>query len=185
MSAIYIFTRDLRLEDNLALIDALKNNSYVLPIFVFTPEQITDKNTYKSNNCVQFMIECLEELDESLKKVGSRLFYFYGDTVDMINKIIKNSDKYEFNSIYISKDYTFYAKKRESELEKFCKKNNLQFNSIENHMLTGVDVVKKDNGEFYKKFTPYYRAAQKFDINKPIKNTKKIIYQNLTSFHLN
>lgn len=173
MAAIYIFTRDLRLEDNLALIDALKNNSNVLPIFVFTPEQITDKNTYKSNNCVQFMIECLDELDSNLKKVGSRLFYFYGDTFDIIKKIIKNSDKYDFKSIYISKDYTFFAKKRESDLEKFCKKNDLQFNSIENHMLTGIDVVKKDNGEFYRKFTPYYRVAQRFKVQLPMKNTKK------------
>jgi len=173
MAAIYIFTRDLRLEDNLALIESLKNSSMVLPIFVFTPQQITDENSYKSNNCVQFMIECLDELDETLRKIGSRLFYFYGDTVDVINKIQKSSDKYDFKSVYISKDYTFFAKKRESDLEKFCKKNDLQFNSIENHMLTGVNVVKKDNGEFYRKFTPYYRAAQRFKVNNPIKNTKK------------
>ena len=147
MDAIYIFTRDLRLEDNLALIEALKNSSHVLPIFIFTPQQISNENTYKSNNCVQFMIECLDELDETLKKVGSRLFYFYGDTTDIINKIIKKSDKYDFKSVYISKDYTFFAKKRESDLAKFCKKNDLQFNCIENHMLTGIDVVKKDNGD--------------------------------------
>jgi deoxyribodipyrimidine photo-lyase len=40
-------------------------------------------------------------------------------------------------------------------------------------MLTGIDVVKKDNGEFYKKFTPYYRAAQRFKVNTPVKNTNK------------
>ena len=130
MSAIYIFTRDLRLEDNLTLIEALKNNTHVLPIFIFNPEQISDKNTYRSNNCIQFMIECLDELDLSLKKVGSRLFYFYGDTVDIINKIQKNSDKYDFKSIYISQDYTSFAKKRESDIEKFCKKNDLNFNLI-------------------------------------------------------
>lgn len=177
MAAIYIFTRDLRIEDNLALINALKNNLYVLPIFIFNPDQITDKNSYKSNNCVQFMIECLEDLDDNLRKLGSRLFYFYGDFIDILHKIIKTSEKtsekYNFNSIYISKDYTFFAKKRESDLEKFCKKNNFFFNSIENHMLLGVDIVKKDNGEFYKKFTPYYNAALKFKIQKPIKNTKK------------
>jgi deoxyribodipyrimidine photo-lyase len=173
MSAIYIFTRDLRLEDNLTLFDALKNNVNVLPIFVFNPIQITEKNTYKSNNCVQFMIECLNELDSDLRKLGSRLFYFYGDTVDVIEKIIKNSDKYEFKSLYISKDYTFFAKKRESDLEKFCKKNDLSLFVIENHMLLGVDIVKKDNGEFYRKFTPYYRAALKYKVEKPTKTTKK------------
>jgi len=96
-TSIFIFTRDLRLNDNLPLIEALKENKYVLPIFIFNPNQITDKNTYKSNNSVQFMIECLEELDKELKQKGSRLFFFYGETYDVLKKIIKQSDKYEIN----------------------------------------------------------------------------------------
>jgi deoxyribodipyrimidine photo-lyase len=172
-TAIFIFTRDLRLEDNIPLIEALKTNTYVLPIFVFNPVQITDKNSYKSNNSVQFMIECLDELDETLKKKGSRLFYFYGDTSDIVKKIIKKSDKYEISSVYISQDYTFFAKKREKDLAKVCKELEINLNVIENHMLTGVDKVKKDNGEYYKKFTPYYRVALKLDINEPLKNSYK------------
>ena len=112
---IFIFTRDLRLEDNIPLIQALKDNDYVLPIFVFNPEQITDDNSYKSNNCVQFMIECLDDLDKTLRKKNSKLFYFYGDTSDIVKKIIKKSDKYEFKSVYISQDYSFFAKKREKD----------------------------------------------------------------------
>ena len=100
-TAIYIFTRDLRLEDNIPLIQALKDNVHVLPIFIFNPKQITDENSYKSDNCVQFMIECLEDLDNELKSNGSRLFYFYGDNYDVLKKIVNKSDKYEINSIYI------------------------------------------------------------------------------------
>jgi len=112
MTSLFIFTRDLRLEDNNGLIRALKNSTNVLPVFIFDANQITDKNTYKSNNCVQFMIECLDELDEELKNKGSRLFYFYGNDYEtIVNKIINNSDKYEIKSIYISMDYTPFAKK--------------------------------------------------------------------------
>jgi len=169
---IFIFTRDLRLEDNIPLIQALKDNNYVLPIFIFNPEQITDDNSYKSNNCVQFMIECLDDLDNTLKKKKSRLFYFYGDTSDIIKKIIKKSDKYEFKSVYISQDYSFFAKKREKDLQKICRELNINLFIIENHMLTGVDKVKKDNGEYYKKFTPYYNNAKNIEKLKPVKNTK-------------
>jgi deoxyribodipyrimidine photo-lyase len=172
-TAIFIFTRDLRLADNLPLIDALKNHTNVLPIFIFNPNQITDDNTYKSNNSVQFMIECLEELDKNLKNKGSRLFYFYGYPDEIIKKIIKKSDKYEISSVYISQDYTFFAKKREKDILKVCKELEIEFICMENHMLTGVDKVKKDNGEYYKKFTPYYRTALKLDIDEPIKNKYK------------
>ena len=38
--SLFLFRRDLRLEDNTGLIFALKNSSSVIPAFIFTPEQI-------------------------------------------------------------------------------------------------------------------------------------------------
>jgi len=36
--------------------------------FIFTPEQIdASKNNYKNDNCVQFMIESLKDLDKQLE----------------------------------------------------------------------------------------------------------------------
>jgi deoxyribodipyrimidine photo-lyase len=70
--SIFIFRRDYRLHDNIGLIEALKKSTSVIPIFIFTPEQVTN-NPYKSDNAVQFMIESLEELDEELKKKKSDL----------------------------------------------------------------------------------------------------------------
>lgn len=181
-TSIFIFTRDLRLNDNLPLIEALKENKYVLPIFIFNPNQITEKNTYKSNNSVQFMIECLEELDKELKQKGSRLFFFYGETYDVLKKIIKQSDKYEINSIYISMDYTPFAKKREKDIQSLCKEEEIDCFVIENHMLTGFDKVKKNDGTFYKKFTPYHNVAIKIHIAEPIKNIYKNYIKKSYSF---
>ena len=65
---IFIFRRDLRLVDNIGLIKALKTCKHIYPIFIFTPEQITNKNEFKSNNAIQFMIESLKDLDNELKK---------------------------------------------------------------------------------------------------------------------
>jgi deoxyribodipyrimidine photo-lyase len=174
MSSLFIFTRDLRLEDNTGLIEALKNSEKVLPVFIFDSNQITDNNSYKSSNCVQFMIECLDSLNDLLEEKGSRLFYFYStDYESTIKKIIKNSDKYEIKSIYISKDYTPFAKKREKILTKICKDEELELFVVEDHMLTGFDKVKKDDDTYYVKFTPYYRRALKVDIEKPKSNKYK------------
>jgi deoxyribodipyrimidine photo-lyase len=120
------------------------------------------------------MIECLDNLNESLEEKGSRLFYFSStDYESTIRKIIKNSDKYEIKSIYITKDYTPFAKKREHILEKICKDEELELFVVEDHMLTGFDKVKKDDGSYYVKFTPYYRRALKVDIEKPKSNKYK------------
>jgi deoxyribodipyrimidine photolyase len=65
---IFIFNRGLRLTDNTTLIHQIKEKGSVVPIFIFTPEQIEPKkNDYFSNNSVQFMIESLHELSDEIK----------------------------------------------------------------------------------------------------------------------
>jgi deoxyribodipyrimidine photo-lyase len=170
-TGIFIFTRDLRLNDNTTLLKALSECKEILPIFIFNPDQITDKNKYKSNNSIQFMIESLNELNKELLEKSSRLFYFYGQPDEIINKICKEDKSIE--SIYINKDYTQFAKKRESLLSTICKKLNLNFTSLEDYMLTGVDSVLKSDNKPYLKFTPYYRVASKISVREPINNKYK------------
>ena len=86
--SIFIFRRDYRLDDNTALIHALKNSKLVIPIFIFTPEQLIN-NPYKSNNCVQFMIESLIELNNMLKEKGTKLYMFFGKPYQVIDMLIK------------------------------------------------------------------------------------------------
>ena len=63
MNSLFIFRLDLRLQDNIGLIECLKNSKKVYICFIFDPKQIDKrKNSYFSDNCVQFMIESLKEL---------------------------------------------------------------------------------------------------------------------------
>lgn len=43
-----IFTRDLRRDDNLALLKALSESKEVLPIFIFTPTQTKNNSRFSS-----------------------------------------------------------------------------------------------------------------------------------------
>lgn len=171
--SVFIFTRDLRLYDNLPLINALKNSNYVIPIFILNPNQLDDKiNKYKSNNAVQFMCETLSELNTELNDKGSRLFYFVGDYLTVLKTLI---EKYKYkkeciDAVYISKDYTKFATKRENDINKLCNDLGVDFIIEENHMLTGIDKVLKSDGTPYVKFTPYYTVAKKLKVQSPIDN---------------
>lgn len=168
--SIYVFTRDLRLYDNYTLNKASKESKHVIPIFVFNDVQVDkQKNSFKSDNCVQFMCETLDELNDEIKKHGSKLYFFKGDTENIINKIIKEK---EIDAIFISEDYTPFAKKRQNQIQDICSKNGIEFNCIENHMLTDKTAGLKDDGNPYVKFTPYHRHAKKKKIN-PIETVKK------------
>ena len=83
---LFIFRRDLRLKDNKGLKFCIENYDNIIPIFIFTPEQISYKNKYKSDNAIQFMIESLKELDSELKKNKSKLHLYHGKNITVLKK---------------------------------------------------------------------------------------------------
>lgn len=78
-TCLFIFRRDFRLVDNAGLRRALLTYDHVIPIFIFTPEQIEkDQNYFYNAKAIKFMLECLFELDCDLEKHNARLHWFYG-----------------------------------------------------------------------------------------------------------
>jgi len=89
--SVLIFRRDLRLDDNTGLLEALKSSTKIFPCFIFDSVQIDpNKNSYFSNNCVQFMIESLRDLNAQFGQYDSRLFLFHGSIEDTVTHIIEN-----------------------------------------------------------------------------------------------
>jgi len=164
MISLFIFRRDLRLVDNIALIECYKESSKIIPIFIFTPEQIT-KNEYFSSNAFQFMLESLDELDKELKsKYNSQLHYFYGDNIKILNNIMK---KDHFDAIFFNKDYTPYARDRDAKIESFCKDNNKKCYLHEDYLLLPIGHFLKKDGKAYEKYTPFKNNAKKLKVMKP------------------
>jgi deoxyribodipyrimidine photo-lyase len=72
--SLFLFRRDLRLEDNTGLIFALESSEIVIPAFIFTKEQI-ENNPFRSDHCLKFMIESLKDLENQLKAKDGKLFF--------------------------------------------------------------------------------------------------------------
>nr|QDY52295.1 FAD binding domain of DNA photolyase [Mimiviridae sp. ChoanoV1] len=163
MYTIYIFRRDLRIQDNLGFNYAMENCSNIIPIFIFTPEQVV-KNEFKSENAIEFMIESLKELDLNLKKYNSKLYVFQGDNIKVLKKIIS---KLDIENIVFNQDYTPYAKKRDLKIEKLCKKNDIKCHMIHDYLLAEIGTFLKKDGNPYTVFTPFRNNALKEKIDKP------------------
>ena len=87
--ALFIFRRDLRLEDNTGLAFALEHAQEVILCFIFSPEQI-EHNPYRSDHCLQFMIESLEDLEKEIIAKGGRLYLFYEKPEKIVAELIEN-----------------------------------------------------------------------------------------------
>ncbi len=160
---LFIFRRDLRIQDNTTLNEVLKNKENIIPIFIFTPEQVKN-NKFKSDNAIQFMIESLKSLDNELGKYNSRLHVFYGKNKKILKRITK---KIEVSCVAYNKDYTNYAQSRDKKIEKFCKRQGIECLSMEDYLLKNMGEFNKDNGETYTVYTPFKNNLLKHKIDKP------------------
>jgi deoxyribodipyrimidine photo-lyase len=178
MKSIFIFRRDFRLTDNLGLIECAKKSSSILPIFIFTPEQI-EKNDYFSSNCFEFLLNALDSLDKEFKeKFNSKIHYFYGDNVEILKKIYK---EYKYDAIYFNMDYTVYSKKRDLEIKNYSNNDNIQCIMIEDYLLLPINSYLKSDGTPFLVYGPFKKNARKITVPNPNNYKFKNIFDNFSS----
>lgn len=167
---LFIFRRDLRIHDNRGLLYAMKEYGNVLPIFIYTKEQVSTSNPYRSENAIQFMTESLYDLERELKKHGSDLHLFYGDNVGVLRKIAQTVS---VKAIIWNEDYTPYAQKRDKEIESFCKSKKIACEKVEDYLLAPIGTFAKGNNDPYTVFTPFRNNVLSLEkhIDKPTKTS--------------
>lgn len=176
--SLFIFRRDLRLHDNTGLIQALKSSETVIPAFIFTPEQI-EKNSYRSDACLQFMLESLHDLREQLEKKGGKLFLFFGKVEEVVAECI---DKLSIDALFVNQDYTPYSQKRDQKIHTLCKEKDVAFFSFHDALLHPPEETLKADGKPYTVFTPYYRNALKLQVAEPQSNSATHYFQGSIPF---
>lgn len=178
---IFIFRRDFRLVDNIGLLELSKKCDIIYPIFIFTPEQV-HSNPYKSDSCVQFMIESLISLDSQIKNIGRGggdvgLQCFYGKNKEILQKII--NDVVDVSFVGFNRDYTPYAKKRDESIIALCETMNIETIIGEDYYLHVPGSIMNSSGNPYQKFTPYYNIAKSKHVNN-VHRATSIIFSKLS-----
>ncbi len=164
MIILHIFRRDYRIIDNTSLLN-VNNNDKIIPLFIFTPQQVSDENKYKSDFAINFMIKSLENLNDEL---NDGLWCLYDDEISAIKKVHKET---KFNVLQVNEDYTPYSKLRDNRIKKWCNENNVEFKTFTDILLFD-DTLKTtaQNGNIYKVFTQFYKNKIKNStVRKPIK----------------
>jgi len=164
--SLHIFRRDLRLDDNTALISALEGSEHVIPCFILNKEQLHN-NEYRSDNLLEFMIHSVRELDANLRTIGSRLYIFYGETYVILDTLLQDQN---IQAVYFNADYTPYSRKRDEKIRKICQEHKVECNLFDDALLNPPGSVRKDDGKPYTIFTPFQRKARTIPVSKPVSN---------------
>jgi deoxyribodipyrimidine photo-lyase len=161
---VFLFHRDLRLIDHRGLERAAavakSLNAEVVPLFVFTPQQVTH-NPYKSTPAIQFMCDSLAELEADVKRAGGHMRFAYGDTIAILSSIK------DLGGVLETRDYTPFAKEREAAIARFAESRGIVYEAVEDIYLLEPGSVKTGGGKTYQKFTPFYEAVKARSIAKP------------------
>jgi len=148
--ALFWFRRDLRLNDNIGLNNALKNHHKVLPIFIFDTNILDELKS--DDPRVSFIYKQLNGINEALHLHGSSLKCLFGNPTAVFNELIK---QYQISHVYLNKDYEPYAIKRDKEVYQFLKSKGVNLHGFKDQVIFEKLEITKDDGTPYTVFTPY------------------------------
>ena len=152
--AVFWFRRDLRMEDNHGLYQALNSGIPVLPLFIFDTE-ILSKLEDKSDKRVQFIYNGCLDLSKKFYEFDSSLKIKYGKLMDVWRELI---EEYDIKIVYTNNDYEPYAIDRDKEIQEFLTSKSISFHSFKDQVIFEKSEVVKADGLPYTVFTPYSKV---------------------------
>ena len=168
--SLFIFRRDLRLDDNIGLLDAVKNSKEVIPIFILDPRQV-EEHPYRSLNAQQFLFESLKELNQQLIEKNSCLNLLFGQAEEVIDNLLvsHNATNNKIEAVFFNRDYTPFSNIRDEAIYKVCQKHSVKLVLSHDALLTEPQKSLKDDGKPYTVFTPFFKKNSKSLPPKTIK----------------
>ncbi|MGM0934146.1 MAG: cryptochrome/photolyase family protein [Bacteroidota bacterium] len=151
---IFWFRRDLRLDDNVGFLEALKSRNPVLPIFIFDTEILG--KLPQDDARVTFIHEQLQQMRKELQDdCNSSIAMYHGKPKNIFQQLIK---EYEIVEVFTNHDYEPYAKKRDKEIADLLSENNIEFRTFKDQVIFEKEEVIKKDGDPYVMYTPYMKV---------------------------
>ncbi len=151
MTSILWLRRDLRLHDHPALEAARRGAEQLVPVFCFDDRLLHGRHA--SGPRTQFLLECLADLDDSLRVRGSRLVIRHGRPEAELPKL---AAEVEATAVHFSADVSAFARGRDRRVAQA-----LEAPVHEHPGLFAVDdlgAVRTGAGAPYTVFTPFHRV---------------------------
>lgn len=171
---LFWFRRDLRVDDNRGLFEALNAGLPVVPLFIFDPAILTqfpDPNDAR----LTFIHQCLSELDQEFRQYYSSLQVYSSSPEVVFGRL---AAKYSIQSVFVNTDYEPSAISRDQKVEKLLQSKGIELLNFKDQVIFHHNEVVKADGKPYTVFTPYSRKWKEKlasgDI--PFYDSKKLLY---------
>ncbi|XP_038636619.1 cryptochrome-1b isoform X2 [Scyliorhinus canicula] len=139
--SIHWFRKGLRLHDNPALLDALLGSDTIRCVYIVDPWFAGSSSV--GINRWRFLLQCLEDLDASLRKLNSRLFVVRGQPADVFPRLFK---EWKISRITFEYDSEPFSKERDAAIKKLAIEAGVEVIVQISHTLYDLDMIIDRNG---------------------------------------
>jgi len=152
LTAVVIFTRDLRVRDQPALAAACTSADRVVSAFVLDDKILASR--FNQPNRTGFLVDALRDLDGSLRDRGSALVLRRGDWVGEVLRLATEAGAIE---IHVADDVSRYAGRRLTALASAAASVRIGLTRHPTLSVVPPGGAVPPGGDHYKVFTPYLR----------------------------
>lgn len=112
----------------------------------------------------RFLRASLEDLRRQVNEAGGSLRFFRGKPAVVIGELLREAN---IDGVFVNRDYTPAARRRDREIEQTCERAGVSFNVAADYLLNEPEAVLKADGDPYIVFTPYHKSALRHAVPKP------------------
>ena len=155
---LFIFSEDLRLNDNPALSHASLTQEGLIALVVLNKSKNFDHNDCTEKLALKLLT--LQKLQKKLEELRIILKVLFSEHLTY-----EPEDIFEFcksqniKKVFINDEYPFNEKSRNKKLEKLCIGNDMEFHQFHSQLLN-PDEVKNNSGLPFRVFTPFSKKIR-------------------------
>ena len=156
MKKLFIFSNDLRLQDNIALYNASLGKNGLIAAYIFNPKKWENHND--SPLKIKFQLNHLHQLKDELIRKNISFKVIHADRIKTeVDKILNFVSEYKINEVFINREYGCNERLRDENLKSELGEINVNLNIFDSSIIN-PELIKTGTGNYFRVFTPYSKV---------------------------
>lgn len=153
-TSVVWFRHDLRLEDNPALLAAVKHGGSIIPVFIWAPEEETPWEPGGASRW--WLHQSLMSLNAELQKRGSRLVIRHGPSLGTLQTLVRKAGA---QAVFWNRRYEPALVKRDAKIATELRADGVTVQSFNAALLFEPWEILNKQGKPFQVFTPFWKAC--------------------------
>ena len=175
MRVLHWFRKDLRLEDNTALHEAMRDAcGDVVPFYTSEPEVLSRPDVAPTR--VQFVLDSLTDLGRDVERAGSRLVLDHGPATRTVLGAARGAGAH---AVYWNEEYEPALRSRDENVEQALRREGIAVRRFHDRLLVPPGLVGTRGGKPFQVFTPFERACSTLPLAAPLPRVTRLAAHHL------